>query len=74
MSTDLTPREEEVLRLVADGYSNKEIARSLSITRGTVDLHVHHILRSLGAVNRVAATLWALRHGLGGSQDDHNTD
>ena len=66
MSADLTPREQEVLRLVADGQSNKEIARSLGIARSTADLHVHHILQALGVANRVAATLWALRHGLGG--------
>ena len=65
MSANLTLREHEVLRLVADVQSNKEIARALGIARSTVDLHVHHILRTLGVVNRVAAVLWALQRGIG---------
>jgi two-component system nitrate/nitrite response regulator NarL len=66
---NLTPREQEVLGMVAAGQSNKEVAFSLGITRSTVDLHVHHILQALGVTNRVAATLWALRHDGGGGYE-----
>jgi len=59
----LTEREEEVLRLVAKGMSNQEIAEQLVIAEVTVRTHVSHILDKLHLANRVQATLYALREG-----------
>jgi DNA-binding NarL/FixJ family response regulator len=50
----LTPREFQVAMLVARGLTNKEIARQLGLSIGTVKLHVHNILRKLGATKRYA--------------------
>ena len=60
----LTERELEVLRLVAQGRSNTEIAAQLTVTEVTVRTHVSHILKKLNLSNRVQATLYALREGL----------
>ena len=62
---ELTARELEILERVADGFSNKMIARALSITDGTVKLHVKAILRKLGMRSRVEAAVAAVEHGLG---------
>lgn len=62
---ELTPRELEILECVADGFSNKMIARALEITEGTVKLHVKAILRKLGMRSRVEAAVTAVEHGLG---------
>lgn len=62
---ELTPRELEILEHVADGSSNKMIARALSITEGTVKLHVKAILRKLGMRSRVEAAVSAVENGLG---------
>ena len=62
---DLTPRELEILRHVAEGESNKTIGRALDITDGTVKLHVKSILRKLGMRSRVEAAVLAVEHGLG---------
>jgi len=62
---DLTPREIEILRHVAEGESNKAIGRALDITDGTVKLHVKSILRKLGLRSRVEAAVLAVEHGLG---------
>jgi len=59
----LTEREEEVLRLVAKGLSNQEIAKQLVIAEVTVRTHVSNILSKLHLANRVQATLYALREG-----------
>lgn len=61
---DLTPRELEILRHLAEGESNKEIGRALDITDGTVKLHVKSILRKLGVRSRVEAAVLAVEHGL----------
>jgi DNA-binding NarL/FixJ family response regulator len=61
----LTPRETQVLRLVAMGLSNQEIADSLEISIETVKEHVQNMLRKLGLGDRTQAAVWALRHGLG---------
>ncbi len=58
----LTEREREVLRCVADGLSNKEIAQALHITVRTADFHVSNILRKLGVISRVEAAVWAQAH------------
>jgi len=63
--TELTPRELEILRHVAEGESNKAIGRALDITDGTVKLHVKSILRKLGVRSRVEAAVLAVEHGLG---------
>ena len=62
---ELTPRELEILQCIADGSSNKMIARELDITDGTVKLHVKAILRKLGMRSRVEAAVSAAEHGLG---------
>ncbi|HKY52840.1 MAG TPA: response regulator transcription factor [Anaerolineales bacterium] len=64
---DLTRREQDVLRLISQGQSNKEIARELHITEGTVKGHVSIILAKLGVSDRTQAALFAVRHGLGDS-------
>jgi len=61
----LTPRETEILECMADGSSNKMIARALAITDGTVKLHVKSILRKLGMRSRVEAAVTAVEYGLG---------
>jgi NarL family two-component system response regulator LiaR len=60
----LTQRELEVLKLVARGHSNREIADQLSVVEGTVRTHVSNILNKLHLVSRTQATLYALREGL----------
>ena len=55
----LTPREREVLRLIARGYAYKEIARQLSISTKTVETHVSSVLRKLQLSNRYELTRWA---------------
>src|SRR3990172_4325334 len=62
---ELTPRETEILRHLAEGESNKIIARALDITDGTVKLHVKSILRKLGLRSRVEAAVLAVEHKLG---------
>ena len=60
----LTAREVEVLRLLARGLSNKQIAERLVVARKTVDNHVEHIYTKTGVSNRARASLFAVRHGL----------
>ena len=60
----LTARELDVLREVARGYSNQEIAVRLSLSDATVRTHISHILSKLGLASRTQATLYALREGL----------
>lgn len=62
--SDLTPRELEILCLLADGQSNKVIARNLGISDGTVKLHVKAILRKLEVHSRVEAAVIAVEQGL----------
>jgi NarL family two-component system response regulator LiaR len=60
----LTEREMEVLNLLVQGYSNKEVARALQIAEDTVKVHVKHILAKLGVQSRTQAVLYAIRLGL----------
>ncbi|GLF98725.1 response regulator transcription factor [Streptomyces yaizuensis] len=62
----LTEREREVLALIADGRSNREIARALVLSEKTVKTHVSNILMKLDLSDRTQAALWAVRHGLTG--------
>jgi DNA-binding NarL/FixJ family response regulator len=60
----LSEREVEVLRLVARGHSQKEIAQLLVISQKTVDHHIQHIYTKIGVSTRAAATLFAMQHDL----------
>jgi two-component system nitrate/nitrite response regulator NarL len=60
----LSPREREIVQLVANGLSNKEIARSLDITEATVKIHVQHLLRKLNLKSRVQAAVFAAGCGI----------
>ncbi|MFC9426963.1 response regulator [Streptomyces sp. NPDC056987] len=64
--TSLTEREREVLTLIADGRSNREIARALVLSEKTVKTHVSNILMKLDLSDRTQAALWAVRHGVTG--------
>jgi NarL family two-component system response regulator LiaR len=63
---ELTPRELEVLRLIAGGRSNKRIALELGVAEKTVKTHVSHVLAKLGLSDRTQAALYAVREGLVG--------
>ena len=60
----LTAREVEVVRLIADGYTAREIAETLCISPKTVDAHRGHIFRKVGVNDRVGLTRYAIRRGL----------
>jgi DNA-binding NarL/FixJ family response regulator len=60
----LTPRESQVLRLIAMGLSNQEIADSLEISVETVKEHVQNLLRKMSLNDRTQAAVWAIRHGV----------
>jgi NarL family two-component system response regulator LiaR len=62
--SNLTPREREVLALLVEGKTNKEIAEELTISQATVRLHVSNILSKLGASNRTEAATLAHQHNL----------
>lgn len=60
----LTPRERQIIKLIAAGLPNKLIARKLSITEGTVKVHVKHLLKKLHLRSRVEVAVWAVQEGL----------
>jgi DNA-binding NarL/FixJ family response regulator len=59
---NLTVRELEVMRLVAEGLSNKQVARRIALSEGTVKIHLHNIYQKVGVANRTALTAFALAH------------
>jgi HD-GYP domain-containing protein (c-di-GMP phosphodiesterase class II) len=61
---ELTPREVEVLRLIAIGHTTAQVAHALTISPKTADHHIQHIYAKIGASNRSVATMFAMRHGL----------
>jgi DNA-binding NarL/FixJ family response regulator len=63
----LTKREREILALVAEGHSNRQLARMLWVTEQTVKFHLSNIYRKLDVTNRTEASRWAHRHGLVGA-------
>ena len=63
-ATPLSPREEEVVKLVAEAHTTEEIAQLLTISPKTVERHRENILAKLGMRDRVELTRWAIRHGL----------
>jgi two-component system, NarL family, response regulator LiaR len=66
----LSGREVEVLKLVARGFSNKQVAEMLTVSDGTVRIHVSNILNKLHLASRTQATLYALREGLASLDSD----
>jgi DNA-binding NarL/FixJ family response regulator len=64
LSDDLTQREVEVLKLIAEGLSNKQIGQQLNISEKTVKNHINNILSKLHLYDRTQATLFAIRSGL----------
>ena len=64
MSATVTQRELDIIRLVAKGLRNKEIAQKLCITEGTVKLHLHNIYNKLNVESRLQLTLYAQSHGM----------
>ena len=60
----LTPREQEILKILATGATNKQISQDLGISAETVKEHVQHLLRKIGVTDRTQAAVWAARNDL----------
>ena len=67
-TASLSPRERQVLISLAEGKSNKVIARQYNLAESTVKVHLKAVLRKLGKQNRTQAAIWAIEHGLGDHQ------
>jgi len=65
----LSQREEEILRSVVRGHSNKMIARTCGVTDATIKVHMKSILRKIRVANRTQAAIWALGQGYGADND-----
>jgi len=65
----LTDREAQILKLIADGLTNREISGNLSISESTVENHIHHIYAKLGISNRAQAVRCAFQLGIVLSHD-----
>ncbi len=63
---NLTPREKEILAMVAKGMSNEQIAERLFISSHTVRTHLYNLFKKIGVPNRIQAALWVARHSLNG--------
>lgn len=63
--SSLSPREKQIIKLIAGGLPNKLIARKLNITEGTVKVHVKHLFKKLNLRSRVEVAVWAVQEGLG---------
>lgn len=68
--TVLTERERQIMHLVSEGLSNKEVGRQLSISDGTIKVHLHHIYQKLAISNRTALAALALSHQASEASDD----
>ena len=64
---NLTERETQILTCLLNGHSNKHIARALTISEGTVKVHLKSLMKKIAAANRTQAALWARNHGIGDS-------
>lgn len=64
LPNELTPREHEILRLVAEGYSNAQLAKMLWVTEQTIKFHLSNVYRKLNVANRTEAARWAQVYGL----------
>ncbi len=67
----LTERERQILRLIADGKTNQQIAQELTISECTVETHIGNLLGKLGVASRTRAAAWVWRHGLVEEPDAH---
>jgi two-component system nitrate/nitrite response regulator NarL len=70
-NTSLSPRERQILISLAEGKSNKAIARQYNLSEATVKVHLKAVLRKLGKHNRTQAAIWAIEHGL---RDHHSEE
>ena len=70
--TTLSPREQEIVRLVSYGHPNKAIARQLAISQHTVNTHVRRIFDKLGVSSRAEMVAYALQSGLVGAEAQYN--
>ena len=62
--SDLTPREEEILRLVLAGRTNRSIAVTICVSEKTVEFHLSHIYNKIGMRSRMQAGVWAIQQGI----------
>ena len=69
-ASQLTPREQQVARLIASGCTNRQIGRELGIAEKTTEVHVHHIIGKLGARCRSEVAAWVGAQGAGGPGAD----
>lgn len=65
---ELSNRERDIVKCLAQGHSNKVIAKNLAITESTVKIHLKMILRKLGLINRTQVAIWAVKNGFTGEQ------